>query len=436
MKSGLNTCAYVVGEPGNNGLSHIYALAEKMNIEISEALCDAEGEISAFRRLQDYIKLGLCKRLLLYDSRALGTDIWLRLENELFMRRNGVKLIWVHKPERDERARLANAVKLYFSPCHTWAAEHGDELPLPEPEAGKRTLPFGYVNENGIIAVCEPRAQKVRELFADYAEGSSFSRMLERFNGENGGADIGFLNNTLSSERYLGTTADSGYRLPGIISYADWFAACSRKMLKNRSRNRDQTMLPYFRLRAKGAAPGFYRGSAPANRGAKPYIDSDKLEARIERELRRLASDTAQSFYNDHVLKMRVLAEQALPAAAAAREIAEAELEELLESLSEGMPLEDGAKQAERLRNELHNAAFRLRRIETELELYSIPLDKVRYFFGRACMPDLCSYEEKRFIASAFIIKAAADVRGVSVKLVSPLSEKPETVFIPFEEIK
>ena len=432
----INTCAYLKGESENNGLSQILSFSEARGIELSEVFCDPRDGIRSFRRLQDLVKLGLCQRLLLYERDALGEDEWVRCENELFFKRNGVRLKILIPSRTDCRRGLVNAIKTYYSPCHTWEAINGDELPLDAPAAGKRTLPYGYRNENGIIAVDCSAAQNVRELFDNYAAGQSFEQMLEAFNSHDCSADIGYINNLLCSKRYLGEENGTGYRLPGIISRAQWFASLSRRVQKNPSFYVDSgTEQPCIKVVSHSASIGFYRGSPRKNRSGSILIDSDKLERRLELCLRKLARDSVRSFYDGFVLTMRSLCEAELDGARAAQAYAEARLAGLIKQLAEYTCGEAVHKELTAAVDELHTASLRLRRIETELELYSIKEEEVRGFFDRAASLASCHFDEKSFIASAFVLRAAASEDGVALKLVSPSGPDPVSTLIPMEKL-
>lgn len=414
--SAVNTCAYFRGEP-EKGLSRVMRYAREHDITIAETLHDIPPAVASFRRLQDYIKLGLCQRLIVGSEEDLGDDKWLQLENLLFMRRNGVKLVFVDKPQRDARYRIANAVKLYYSPCHTWSVAHGDEMPVPVRAGGR--LPYGYYSKDGEVFANPPQAEKVRGLFKAYAEGMDY-RGLEALLAGEGPVPLGAVSNILCSKRYLGVVSEGGSRLPGVISYAEWFASRQRRKAHDRGpASQPPPEEPFFPARHSEPVT-YYRGLTPPRRQGVIYVDSDKLEARLSRLIEKLARGALEDFYESYTKERLGEASAALPEAISLQSRSANALRAAVNRLCAGERDAELQQSIDGLRDACHTSAFRLRRVFTEKRLFSVSKADTEAFFKRASAMDKLCREEKSFIASAFILKLAISPEGARVLLADP----------------
>ena len=425
--SAVNTCAYYRGEP-EKGLSRIMPYARERGITIAETLHDIPPRVASFRRLQDYIKLGLCQRLIVCSAEDLGDDKWMQLENLLFMRRNGVKLDIIDKPERDCRYRIANAIKLYYSPCHTWSVIHGDEMPVPVRAGGR--LPYGYFSAEGTVFSNPPQAEKVRALFKAYAEGLDYRSMERLLEGE-GPVPIGAVNNILCSRRYLGGVSEGGTRLPGILSYAEWFAAQQRRMAHEKgSASLPPPEAPFCPARHSEPVV-YYRGTTPPPRRGAILVDSGKLEARLQKLIEQLACRALVDFHESYIKERLAEASEALPGAIAAQSACANALRTAVNRLCAGERDEELQNSIDELRDACHVSAFRLRRIFTEKRLFSVSKAETEAFFKRASdMSGLC-YEEKSFIASAFILKLTITPDGAKALFADPKTGRTIKKLIP-----
>ena len=295
------------GELPSGELSRILSAAEKRGIRVSETLRDEPPEVSSFRRLQDYIKLGLCRRAIFPSYEHLGDDEWLRLENELFLKRNGVRTIFARAHTPDCIERFANAVKRYFSPANVWELRYGEILPPPPARTGEKALPFGYKSEDGEAVVSEQEAGTVGLVFDLYAEGLTLQSIAERTE-----IDIRRVRKILYCGRYLGEPDDAGGALPGIISRAQWFAALDRR----REREQNKYAAPYF---------GADKALNEATR--------KRIEAAAEDAVSMLVKGEAMAAFAQAAVKRRGSAEAAAETAGKELARAEEELDYLLREI-------------------------------------------------------------------------------------------------------
>ncbi|MBO4563422.1 MAG: recombinase family protein, partial [Clostridia bacterium] len=353
-------------------------------------------------------KYGLCDTVILPSRRDLGGDKYIRLENELFLDRNGVRTVFIRKQGADHLHDIVVAAKRYCSYACDWDKSYGVRIPDHFTfDVFRRTPPFGYKVVDGKAVVDEENAETVNLIFDMYADGKSIFDICKHIEGTYSTRNKPFGNMTvktvLRNERYLGLQSKKGYHLPPIIRYDKWLAVHERL---EREYPPAPFESPYYE-RIYSDRPvrfirsGMYFGSFD---DAVCYVDPDILEERIEETVKQYASEgCADLLFDTYISKELSEADSAYRPAAAAYNKALGEFNKCLKRVCEGEFDEELQARLEHLTDIRNVYAMRLRRIRSEQQLFSIKNDELRAFFKRASRIDELSREEKKFISEAFI---------------------------------
>jgi|GEM_PF-2813760 len=416
------TCLYCRGADNEAELSALARYAQEHGVLNAVPLCDTPPCVTGFRRLQDYIKLGLCRTVIMPSRASLGVDRWLAVENELFLKRNGVGLVLLQRRPRDHRYDIANAVKGYFSPRYAWSSIHGDDKLRRPAAAARKSMLYGYCEAEGRCSPDEKAAGIVAGLFEKYADGAEVTELRQKLSADTEGR-VNDIYRILANKRYLGCLTPSGNCLPGIISFAQWFAAEDRRRAHSHIPTNDAIPAkPYFQSFSADRPIAFYRSAHPILAEGVINIDSVLMEQKLDRLISKLANGAAERLYNDYIVPQRKLAQAALVKAEEALGLAQTDLSSLQGRLLAG---ERSAELQHRLtlcKQAYHTAALRVRRINTELELFSVKPLQVERFFKRARGVSKLSWEEKRIISHALIKKVVIGEETALAYCRSPLT--------------
>lgn len=435
----MNCLGYYRGTPDDGQQALLYEFAKNRGFELDDVLFDLPGEFGSFRKLQNAVKLGLCDIVLLPSCNSLADDRYLSIENRLFLLRNGVKPVFISKGNLDNRHEIALNISRYFSCITDWDSAYGTALPLKNTFRDfKRTPPIGYKIVNGEAAVDKNEAAAVKEIFIRYARGEQLKDIYHAVRDKYGfGGSFGNMTvkTILKNERYLGRMSKKGYHLPPIIRYDEWLAVKERLEAEYVTVSGND---PFIGVSYSSVPVVCFRGEKQAkalrniNRASGGlFLDTVSFEKAVEAIIAELASETnAQAFYLNHVLTERSRASASLPKA---EEVLGKYNEEVFRDIS----LIKNGERSENVQNRLEKnndirvfCAMRLRRIRSEVELYSITKDQVLAFFKRAREMSRLSFEEKGFIAHAFISSVSVVNGRIWIVLRDPTDRKRKTVFV------
>ena len=431
----MNCFGYARGAEADRLRALITEYASRRGILLEDVLIDPSGEYSAFRALHNAIKYGLCDTVILPSYDSLADDRYLMLENRLFLLRNGVKPVFIEKGGTDNRHEIALGISRYTGYITDWDASYGVSMPLRNSfREFKRTPPFGYRVKDGEAVVDKREAKAVKEIFSRYASGVQLKDIYNSINSEYG-FDVPLGNMTvktiLKNERYLGRMSKKGYHLPPLIRYEEWLAAKERL---EREYGADLERRPFFKYSSSDVPIVFFHGEAErraaSHSGALP-VDLERIEREVCGVIASLASaENAEAFYSDHVLTERKRASLALPKAEAALGRINKAVYDDLNRIKAGDRSIEVQKRLEKNNDIRIFFSMRVRRIRSEIALYSSGKDRVKRFFDRVRRIDAVSFEEKSFMADVFISSALIRSGSLRLSLRDPKSLRRKTVFI------
>lgn len=384
--------------------------AERVGITLLSIISDGENEYSGFRELQNLIKLGECGAVLVPSADCLGEDEYTALENELFLKRNGIKLICVRKHGRDHLRGLLFSVKRYYGYDPCWSAEYGETMPeRTDTEIFRRRPPFGYDPDKNDARIKPEDAAVVKEIFELYCEGERIAAICDRLNLRFAERDTRFGSGTirtiLGNSHYLGRKSKVGYALQPIIKLEQWFRAQERL---EKDYGSERCVLPFCSnvwsdRTVSYLLPGSYIPSFP--RAEDNNVNTEMLESELCRVIKAHASpEHADALWEGYALPKKAEAEEAMTRAQSELEKAEARFAAVLEKVKSGLRSADLQEELEKLTDLKNVYAMRVRRIESETELCSLKREDIRKFFARAENMERLSREEKTFMSNAFII--------------------------------
>ena len=410
---------------GTDGASAINDFAASNCLVLTDVLSDSAGEYSAFRALQTRVKLGVTDAVVVPSYLSLGEDKYIRLENELFLRRNGVRLIAVRKAFVDRRRELIIAAKRFSSFVTEWDVSYGLDLPeLPNPIKPNSNIPFGYSFVNGRAVIDAEDGETVRRIFQCYIDGMRIGEIVKLLGGTVSKRGLKFGNMTvktvLKNDRYLGRMSKKGVKLPPMIRYDTWLKV-------NERLEREYPPAPPAELIVKNV---FSDDSLAIRAGCRcavkdGCISIEEAEDRLFEMIAYLASeDNARALYEDHAVKELSETEKVLPRAIGAYNRVLLEIGKELSKVKAGDYSDETQNRLEHLSDIRAVYGMRRRRVKSEIELFSIGREDVEIFFERARRIKNLSREEQSLIANAFV--RAVRIRNGSVEalFISPASGK------------
>lgn len=396
-----------------------------------EVLEDKAGSFYAFRRLQTLIKLRACDTVLVQSYPSLAPDKYLRLELDLFIKRNGARLVTLDRSCADPRHGVALAVKRSVSFITELDEQYGVQLPFISPlNEFRRTPPLGYRVAEGSAVIDERGAEAVRRIFSMYADGAAICDICREIDSMLSERKIGNMTvkSVLRNERYLGRASKKSYALEPIIRYDLWLEA------------RERLERDYGPLEERDPLCGFIKADRPfylyrrpgtkasAIRAVAGYaIDADELNKRLCAAFERISSAEADAFMR-YVETERAEAEAALIPASNEYDASVKQLFINLKCLKAGERSTELFDALDSLADSKNVLGMRVRRIRSEAELFSINKEAVDRFFSRASRFDELSDEERGFIASALIRKIRIEDGDVHALIVSPASGRLKRV--------
>lgn len=418
----MDLICYIKGDsPEKRSL--IEAYCDKHGISPMLIITDAADEFAGFRHLQNLIKLNRCDAVLVDSAASLGDDKYLRLENELFMKRNSVRLMYACKTPRDVRHDIAVDIKRYYGYLPTEDIEYGLEMPMPKnPEEFKRKPPYGYFIREGRAYIRRSSAEIVLKIFDSYISGKSITEICADVNAmlpKCRRFSTMTLTTILTNRRYLGILSDKGYHLPPIITYDKWLKARERFEKEHTLDEYGATYLENVRSNGRIV---FFRDGRPCGMRYKnaAEVDAELLEREVEAAVSALASKSNAEL-------IRSYSDSELDSAGIAYEEASAKHRNLLRvfkrdisMICEGNISRKVQERIEKRTDAKNFSAMRLRRIESEIEVFSSAREHCFEFFERASKISKLSSEEKRFLCNAFFYAIRIDGKDAFAYLKMP----------------
>lgn len=435
----MTDIGYYRSAPDTDGRARIIEAARRRSMELSLILSDEGERYSAFRSLQNMVKLRVVGTVIMPDSRSLGEDPMLRLENRLFFQRNGVRLIVIQDEKPDARREAALAVKRFYSLISEYDVEYGLKLPPRSVSAQfRRVPPYGYRVVNGAVEIDPEAAGTVRSIFNSYAAGRSIRGILADLDAVSTRGKR-FCNMTIKTivgnERYIGRRSKKGYSLKPIITYDTWLKAKERAFSEYAHGTDAAPIFTHIRSDKPFACFDSSNEHALNNArliyGRKLLVDAYALEKEIVRLIAAEYDEKgAEAFYHGYVVHEAEKAGNAASEARSEHMKLTAEFNRVLKELRGGCITEELLDTMDRLTDAGYVSAARLRRAESEKELFSIGPDQISEVFSRASRMNELSPEERRFYVSAFI--RSIDIRNgrIRVCVISPSdgSVKKQTI--------
>lgn len=387
-------------------------------------LSDPFGEYGAFRELQHLVKREQVDTVIIPDVSALGDDEYTALENELFFRRNGVKLESAKRLPCDPRRETVSAIRRFYSFVPEWDVRYG--LVLPQKRGARRdgaALPFGYRHENGEVFRDERESELVRLIFDSFIEGESIAGIRGLVKDEVSTKGMNFSRMTvrsiLSNDHYLGRESGKGLALPPIITYGKWLMAKERM---EREYAHELFRTPYFGRIFSDCGLRFFRGRRPDNYEGR-LADSDALEELISGVIEKTASpENAKELIKCFAAPQAAKAARAFPIAAEEYNSCVRGMRKLLTAVKGGDFSEETQQKLEKEADRRVFLSMRLRRISSEAELFSVTEEEAQAFFERARRIRKLSREEQTFVSEAFIRRVLLFKDRTEVTVCSPSS--------------
>ncbi|MBO4384070.1 MAG: recombinase family protein [Clostridia bacterium] len=393
-------------------------------MEPVQVFSDPMGEFRSLRSLQNAVKHELYDAVILPSYDDLGDDRYSRLENELFFRRNGVRLIFIKRPAGDGRRGIIIAAKRFSSFVTEWDQSFG--LSMPEygnAQYAGSNIPFGYTVKDGAAVVEPNEAACVEAIFEGYIAGKSIKEILASIPDAVSKRGKRFSNMTvktvLKNPHYLGMRTKKGILLPPAVKYGTWLKAKARL---EREYGREQTLKPYFgRVYLKTPMRFARYVKSPSNK--EPVVYSDALEKALESLIAAIAKDDGTlAAARVHIETELAEAEKAYHEAVKENNRILSEFRSALDRITEGDRSEKAQDELERLTDLKAFSAMRIRRILSEKELYSIGIDKLCEFLDRAKIISELSVEDRAFITEAFVDSVRIRDGRVTAKILDPAS--------------
>ena len=396
----MRLIGYYRGGPHDAGRSVIEEYAAHRGAAPELIACDGPDDYRALRGLQNAAKLAEDVTILMPSYSHLGSDRYMCLENELFFRRNGTRLVFADGSFRDPRHDAVLVTYLYFKGDLAGRREYGSVIPYPEVhENSLQKTPIGYANSESGISEDPVLAPVIRAVFEAFAKGVSVSALREMANALLDGRRKPFTNTTvytaLRNSRYLGLRSKQGTETPPIINLAQWFAARERDPIE------DNDLRARCILRERLIGSG---GEAIA------VFTADKLIGEAILCAAKSASNCdTERLFKEYVRPELERAKQAEERAAHELRLSERGFKRDMAAVSEGSRSEKLQSRLELRADERVMLARRLRRIRREIKLLSLPEEQAAEFFSRAAAMKKLSFEETAFMLPAFI-------RGVDIR--------------------
>ena len=406
------------------GCASMTEFAKQFELRLEHVFSDEPGYFAQFRRMQSLVKLRAADALVLYSYDDLGEDKYMRLENYMFLIRNGVSVYTMNPTQRTLRHNIASAVMRRFGLTSQWDVDYGNTLPDFNGII-RRSMPFGYgTNEYGRAFVKENEAKIVRGIFGDYAAGMTIADIVRRANPLMSDRKLSNMTvkTILRNERYLGRRSKKSYTLPQIVDYDLWLKVHERLEREHPTYARETLDLKGLHMEYM---PPMYRGENlknALNSGAgRPVVDLDLLEKLLTKAFCSLYTDeAAEIYYKEYAVKELEEANSALDGAEDEYLQTVGDFSELLEIVSAGNFAEDLQRRLEYLTDRKNLLGMRLRRIRSEIILFSAGLDQIKAVFKRAREFDTVSMEEKQFISDSFIKTYFVRNGVLCAKIISP----------------
>jgi hypothetical protein len=411
----MKCIGYYCGASPEKGRASLENKAAKRGLELMLVLCDGENGFGSFRQAQNLIKLHECDTVLVPSYSALGCDKYMRLENELFIERNGARLVTLDGSMRDLRHDTVLAAKRCVSFLPEFDENYGLSMPLPDnPCEFKRIPPIGYRSVSGGIEIDPVSVDAVSAVFDGFVIGETVSEICAEANEALAGSGRRLSNMTvramLENRRYLGVQSDKGYHLPPLIRYDTWLEARERL---ERERGSSDDMELYFKRIVRKKPIRFVNSFTKAGSSSFVEVNTGALISGLERIVKEAASNNAaQRLMNRYAAEELEEAKNALPAAVRERN-------NLLRLFKRDIELvSDGARSPRLLerideRTDLKNMlGLRVRRIAAEAELFSASEAPISRFLSRAARIGELSIEERALIMNAFIDKVVIGKSG------------------------
>lgn len=401
--------------------------AERKGVFIEKVFTDRDGECAELRKLMNLTKLGACRAVIIPSEYSLGRDRYLRMDVERFFVRHGVKIVSVDTKRPDRRHELAESIAGYNTADPDWSLRRGMLIPTRPDSPDRRTEPpYGYrTDEYGSVKPEYEEASIVRSVFEMYAAGERPALICDAINERIKDSDVRFGSVTvkvmLNNDVYIGKRLSNGVFVPPILPLKVWFLAKERQL---NEQGAVKNLMPFFG-RIRSDKPVSYvdkeNYKAAFVRTGDNNVDTPSLDREICAAVRELASeDNARRFFEEFVLKEKAEAENAFPDAARELNTKVAEFKILVSRASLGCSTSQMQRRLELFSDEKTLAAWRLRRIRSEKELFSMSLEDIESFFKRASELEMLSAPEKKYFSEAFVSSIRIENGTVRAFMIDP----------------
>lgn len=391
---------------------------------LGKIFCDRTDRVaSRLNLLMKYSDYGQCNWVVIPEYEMLGADKFIRLENEMRLKQNGVHLTFMRKRKDVVMFdRYLNEIMKANSLGVSWQLERGELKEIPSHRALDGAAPYGYDKVDGHLVINPDEAKNVREIYDMYVNGASVMTIGRKFAGiktKRGSFTRNSIPPILSNPRYAGIDGGVCGVVPAIVTNKQWFAAQCIK----RSKLKKQTSEHVFLL------GNVFSSSAPRGKllplqtndyddklkyrltagDSTVTVDANELEAaalelfrtRIIPEISELCGATLshaeerRSFIPCHIQAMENLM----------LELKEQHMREI--KSSSVMVCSCAQNKLDRLKHLIESTQVSIDRAKTEMKLYEQPVEHIMEFFERAKQIDSLDPMEQQYYLNIFIPKAS-----------------------------
>lgn len=411
-------------EAAGEMLKQINSFIEARNGRLGKVFCDRTDRFaSRLDLLMKYSDYGQCNWIVVPEYEMLGADEFIRLENEMRFKRNGVHLTIMHKRKNVFMFDYyLNEIMKANSLGTSWQLERGELKEIPPHKALDGAAPYGYARVDGRLVINPVEAKTVNEIYDMYINGASVTTIGRTFAGvmtRRGHFTRNSIPPILSNSRYAGIDGGVCGAVPAIITNRQWLAAqcVMRSRLKKESsahvflldnvlsasapkgrmlpvQGNAHDNRPKYRLTAKNL-------TVTADAGALEETALELFRKRILPGIDELCgavlshAEARRKFIPCHIRTMENLIQ---------------ELREQYENALKGDSAMVGCcaqNILDRLKYMIESTQISIDRAKTEMRLYTQPAEQVVDFFERAKQIDTLLPIEQQYYLNSFIYKAS-----------------------------
>lgn len=420
-------------EAADEMIAQITSFVELRGGSIGKVFYDRTDRIaSRLSLLMKYSDCSECSWVVVPEYEMLGSDEFIRLENEIRLKRNGVRLTLMQKRNGVTMYdRYLNEIMKANNHGVSWQVERGELNQVAAKRALDGATPYGYNRVDGRLVINPTEAGIVREIYDMYINGESVMAIGRKFDGvrtKRGSFTRNSIPPILSNPRYAGIDGGVCGAIPAIITNKQWLSAqCVR-----RSRLKKQSMEHVFLLDNVVCA-AYRRGRLlpvqDKNTGERPKYILSATDVTITADAMEIESAALKLFYTRITPRMDELCADVLAHAEAKRRSIPRHIS-VMESLIDTLKKQyDAAIMAsctgvcacaqsrlDQLKWLIESTQASINRAKTEMRLYTQPEQRIRDFFDRAKWLYSLDPIEQRYYLNIFIFKAIIRRTGVLFK--------------------